>query len=444
MFAPARASAHPHLVRSSPAAGAHLTSSPSEIRLVFSEAPMMAATHFFLLSSRNDTIHVDSLRHDPTDSHVVFASIRSALEPDSYTVRWYTVAADGHGANGRIMFTVAGTRSVAPVASAHTAAPVDSDTVEPPGRDKKFAESAVQVALGTPMWFARWLAFISLFILIGAASFKHLILDRTFRRSSDSDVFYQIAATGAATAGLFAAIVLIIASVIKLYGETEVMHGVSLGSILTATSWGHAWLVQLIAGVLSLGAFAAAHRRNNSAWLIAAICALVLAATPALTGHAISSDEAVFAVPVDIAHVLAGSVWLGTLSLILMVGVGSAAKSPDTSSIGARLADMVNAFSPIALLCGALVVATGAATGLMHVQPLSQLWKSTYGMALIVKLALVSLLFTLGAWNWRRVKPNLGGDEGVRALRFSAKLELTASVLVLAVTAFLVALPLPE
>lgn len=405
---------------------------------------MMAATHFFLLSSHNDTIHVDSLRHDPADSHVVFASIPSALVPDSYTVHWYTVAADGHGANGKIAFTVSGSQSSTSIATPKGAMPVDTGNPTSPTPDKKFAESAVQVALGAPMWFARWLGFVSLFVLIGAASFKHLILDRTFRRSSDSEVFYQIAATGAATAGLFAAIVLIVASVIKLYGEAEVMHGVSLGSILASTSWGHAWVVQLIAAVVALAAFAAAHRRNNSAWLITAVCALILAATPALTGHAISSDEAVFAVPVDIAHVLAGSVWLGTLSLILVVGLGSAAKSPDTNSLGARLADMVNAFSPVALVCGAMVVATGAATGLMHVHPLSQLWKSTYGMALIVKLALVSLLFTLGAWNWRRVKPNLGGDEGVRALRFSAKLELTASVLVLAVTAFLVALPLPE
>lgn len=405
---------------------------------------MMAATHLFLLSSRQDTIHIDALRPDPGDSHVVFASIRSALAPDSYTVHWYTVAADGHAANGKIAFTVAGDQPVTPVATPNTAEPVDTDNVVPATRDKKFSESAVQVALGAPMWFARWLGFISLFVLIGSASFKHLILDRTFRRASDSDLFYQIAATGSATTGMFASVVLIVASVIKLYGETEVMHGVSLSSMLADTSWGHAWIVQILACVIALAAFAAAHRRNHTAWLIAAVCALVLAATPALTGHAISSDEAVVAVPVDIAHVLAGSVWLGTLSLILVVGLASAVKSPDTNSIGARLADMVNAFSPVALVCGALVVATGAATGVMHVHPLSQLWRSTYGMALIVKLALVSLLFTLGAWNWRRVKPNLGGDEGVRALRFSAKLELTASVLVLAVTAFLVALPLPE
>jgi putative copper export protein len=130
--------------------------------------------------------------------------------------------------------------------------------------------------------------------------------------------------------------------------------------------------------------------------------------------------------------------------MILLVGIGAAAKAPGSVSIGSRVATLVNAFSSLALVCGGAVVATGIATALLHVSPISRLWTSTYGMTLIVKLALVSLLFSLGAWNWRRVKPNLGGDEGVVALRFSAKLELIASVLVLAVTAFLVALPLPD
>jgi putative copper export protein len=130
--------------------------------------------------------------------------------------------------------------------------------------------------------------------------------------------------------------------------------------------------------------------------------------------------------------------------MILLVGIGTASKAPGAISIGSRVATLINAFSPLALVCGGAVVATGIATSLLHLSPISRLWTSTYGMTLIVKLALVSLLFLLGAWNWRRVKPNLGGDDGVIALRFSAKLELSASLLVLAVTAFLVALPLPE
>jgi copper transport protein len=419
--------------------------SPGEIRLVFSEAPMLPATHIRLVSLRGDTIKIDPVRADRANAHIVYVSIPTALPAGSYIAHWWTVAGDGHAAKGAINFTVGETSS----ARADSVAPSIGTTTHDVNkkvarwRSKRMAD-AVQVALGAPMWLARWMALIALFLLVGAATFRHLILGRIAARSPDTEPFREIAASGAATVGMFSAVALVVATVIKLYGETEVMHEVPLRTMLLDTSWGVAWLVQMIACLVAASAFALAHRGSRSAWGLAALCAVVLSATPALTGHAISSDEAFFAVPVDVAHVLAGSAWLGTLAIILLVGIAAAAKTPDSNSIGVKVALLVNAFSPIALVCGATMVATGVTTSLMHLQPISKLWRSTYGMTLVVKLALVSLLFTLGAWNWRRVKPNLGGDEGVLALRFSAKLELAASVLVLAVTAFLVALPLPE
>jgi putative copper export protein len=406
---------------------------------------MMATTHIMLFSSRGDTIRIDSVRRDRTNSHIVYALIPSQLAPGSYVARWWAVASDGHGANGAIRFSVGTVDST----SADTVKPDTGIAMQ--GVNKKVARwrsqrmaEAVQVALGAPMWFARWIAFIALFLLVGAATFRHLILGRMNAPRAQTEVFRQVATSGAATAGMFSAVALIVATVIKLYGETEVMHEVPLRTMLLETTWGIAWLVQMIACVVAAAAFAFAHRGSRSAWSLAALCALLLSATPALTGHAASSDEAFITVPVDIAHVLAGSAWLGTLAIILLVGIAAAAKTPDENPVGVKVALLVNAFSPIALVCGAVMVATGVATALMHLQPISKLWRSTYGMTLVVKLALVSLLFTLGAWNWRRVKPNLGGDEGVLALRFSAKLELAASVLVLAITAFLVALPLPD
>lgn len=149
-------------------------------------------------------------------------------------------------------------------------------------------------------------------------------------------------------------------------------------------------------------------------------------------------------VPLDIVHVLAGSVWVGTLAVILIVGIGAALKTPGTVRAGPRVASMVNAFSPIALTCGATMVTSGVVVSLLRLHPFSTLWTSSYGRVLILKLGLVGLLFVLGAWNWRRVKPTLGDDAGVAALRKSARLELMAGAMVLAVTAILVALALPD
>ncbi len=445
LLTPAVLFAHARLLRSTPAAGAHLRSSPLDIRLVFSESPMAAVSRIFLIGPNSDTVRLSSVRLDSADRHTIITAVLAPLDSGKYTVSWSTAASDGHASSGAFTFTVTRAQKVARPASSESisVAPTEQKTTKLGSR----INNAVQFALGAPMWMARWAGFIALFFLIGAVSFRYVIVGRISAALRQSDAaFHKIALMGAATTGLFAAVIMVVASILKLYGETVAMPGVPAATMLFSTSWGWAWMAQISACLLAIIAFALAHNgfRNNASWLLAALSALTLAVTPALTGHAIASDEAFIAVPLDIVHVLAGSAWLGTLALILFVGIGSAAKAPGDLSIGTRVATLVNAFSPLALFCGAAVVATGVATSLLHVLPISRLWTSTYGMTLIVKLALVSLLFSLGAWNWRRVKPNLGGDEGVIALRFSARLELAASVLVLAVTAFLVALPLPE
>jgi copper transport protein len=445
LVTPALVFAHARLLRSTPSAGARLESPPASIRLVFSEIPMAAVSKIVLIAPNADTVRLAAVRVDPADRHAILADVQGSLDSGKYTVHWSAAGSDGHPSAGSFTFTIG---RAAPTSTAESAAAPVAPTHEKPITPRaRRIDEAVQFALGAPMWTARWIGFVALFLVIGAVSFRYVVLGRIPRSDLEPDEpFYHMAAIGASTAGMIAAVVLVVTSVLKLYAETVAMRDVAARTILFATSWGWAWLAEITACVIAVVAFAAAHRvgNNRGSWTLAAICALTLAVTPALTGHAIGSDDAIFAVPLDGLHVLAGSAWLGTLAMILFVGVGVAAKAPGAISIGSRVAALINAFSPLALVCGGVVVATGIAASLLHLSPISRLWTSTYGMTLIVKLALVSLLFSLGAWNWRRVKPNLGGDEGVIALRFSAKLELTASILVLAVTAFLVALPLPE
>jgi putative copper export protein len=104
---------------------------------------------------------------------------------------------------------------------------------------------------------------------------------------------------------------------------------------------------------------------------------------------------------------------------------------------------MINAFSPVALTCGGAIVLTGVASALIEVPNLRSLWTTPYGVILLLKLFFVALLFAAGAWNWRRMKPRLTGDDAISPMRSSASLELMIAVAVLTVTAMLVALELP-
>src|SRR6185503_18445170 len=168
--------------------------------------------------------------------------------------------------------------------------------------------------------------------------------------------------------GESALILLLPASLTRLYAESAAMHGAEraldsamLRAMVTSTSWGIGWLIGA-AGVLvtALGLFIA--RRNNAGWSIANIGALGLVVAPALTGHAAASDSYTLAVTVDTLHVLGAGAWLGTLLVVLLVGVAGVRRwrmASASESSGPQIAALFHAFHPVALACASLVLASG-------------------------------------------------------------------------------------
>jgi copper transport protein len=97
----------------------------------------------------------------------------------------------------------------------------------------------------------------------------------------------------------------------------------------------------------------------------------------------------------------------------------------------------VNSFSPLALASAAIVVVSGLIASWVHLEHLSALWQTTYGQLLLAKLFLVAITFTIGAYNFRRVQPQLVHEVGSARLRRSATIELSVGFLILLVTGFL-------
>ena len=81
--------------------------------------------------------------------------------------------------------------------------------------------------------------------------------------------------------------------------------------------------------------------------------------------------------------------------------------------------------------------------GYAYVGSLPKLLASQYGAALVTKVVVLFGVMGFGAWNWQRLLPSLGTPDATAALRRSAGLELGVALLLVAVTAVLVALPAP-
>jgi copper transport protein len=288
---------------------------------------------------------------------------------------------------------------------------------------------------------ANWLTFLAVFALIGAAGARVL-----FTRLEASDAgsgAWPEADALARRIGTGAALVLLLAAAFRLLAQAESFldpgEFLSLDTVrlVLKTAWGRGWWWQL--GSAALAIIASQGRPG-----IAMAGALFVSATLPLTGHALEAPTGpVVGVALHGAHAFAGGLWLGTLAVALIAWQRS--DPPERSGRRhARLARLIAGFSPMALGAAAVLVATGGAEALWLVGSIRALRETAYGQRLVLKLALLMVLLGVGAYNWRVVRPLLGARGASRRLLRSAALELAMAVMILAVTASLVAMPTGE
>jgi methionine-rich copper-binding protein CopC len=99
------ASAHPRLLKSTPAADSRSAESPRQVTLTFNESLDLALTRVTLLHGETP-LKLDSLRLATGDDKTVIVSLVGALAPGRYTVRWQVTGDDGHPVRGTFSFEV--------------------------------------------------------------------------------------------------------------------------------------------------------------------------------------------------------------------------------------------------------------------------------------------------------------------------------------------------
>ena len=244
----------------------------------------------------------------------------------------------------------------------------------------------------------------------------------------------------------YAAGILAVAAIARLYAQTYSVFGldepvtVELLHVVGGESrWGNRWQPQAGFALLALVSAVTSWWRPRSGWCVVTVSMVMLWLTLPLTGHAMTFTSAV---PwgLQVGHGLAVGLWIGTIIGILVV-VNSLA----TTGTGHQcFADLVQRFSLLAVVAAPVVVVTGVLTAWFYLDTVSQLWTTTYGITLLIKLGLMFVTGVLGAYNWRRVTPKLGNETGTRILVRTASVEVGFALLVLGVTAVLIHLAMPH
>ncbi len=200
----------------------------------------------------------------------------------------------------------------------------------------------------------RFLQYAALLVVIGATVFGTAVLSRI--RTELPQEVVDAARGKSARIGFVAALALGVTVMLRLVAQSYAMGMESvtadramLVTMITATEWGRAWLLEAGAIMVAMVAFIGARRGRRLDWRVAVAACCALAVAMAMSGHAAAMpNRRWLAILADALHVLGAAGWLGSLLILVIVGLPTAG-SGDTTGRSRHVATLVTAFSPVAL-----------------------------------------------------------------------------------------------
>ena len=203
--------------------------------------------------------------------------------------------------------------------------------------------------------------------------------------------------------------------------------------IFSTRAWGLGMFAQIViaAGILGLLIFS---KRSAGAPVAMAAAGVLSALSVPLTGHAVAHAGAI-AVAAQAAHVFGVGGWLGTLT-VLWITCRRMLSTDD-------LATIVRRFSPLALASASLIAGAGIATFFLHVGGFGELLSSSYGLVLLLKIAVFLSAAGIGYVNWRHLTPRLRETGQRERFARAAALEIALATTAILLTTVLTNLPQP-
>jgi putative copper resistance protein D len=227
------------------------------------------------------------------------------------------------------------------------------------------------------------------------------------------------------------------------------------GGVDPATVWQFATLTavgrlsQLRLGALLLTA-AATRIKGRRKWALVLGFGLCAPVCEGLICHAAAQPTGrISGIFLELAHILAVSIWFGVLIHLLLArrAIESATDDHELKLLGR----IIRRFSPVAMVCVGLLGISGLILTYRYLVTPGALITSAYGLTLAVKMGLLLPLLYAGYINFRVIRPQLQAtatdhDRRALLLRFGKTLELevTAGVLVIAVAGILASVSPPR
>jgi copper transport protein len=375
---PAPAQAHAVLTGSTPGEAEVLDAPPSEVVLTFNE-PIGTNENALRVFDAEGT-RVDDGPID-TQADEVAVALPDELPDGTYIVAYRVVSADSH--------PIAGVRTF----SVGEATELDAATID------AIAGTGAGT-LGVVGSVLRGTGYLGTLLAAGAVAFAWFV----GRRPGDR--------RRAATLARPAAIVALVATVLHVPVQAAAVSGYGLFEAVTdatamgdtlASGFGQSAVLRIV-GSVALLVLWQRHRAADGAPAtvgpLLPVAALATLGSYLLDGHQRTVEPTWLLLGGDAIHVVGAAVWAGGLALLLAT-LRSDRRTDDP--VGA--AGVVQRFSSVALWSVLALSLAGTAMSLPLIGGLSALTSTTYGILLLIKVALVAVVVAIAAYNRRTLVP---------------------------------------
>ena len=408
------ASAHATLESSSPADGQSVLTSPSEIRITFSEAVTTISGGLSVLDADGKTVDVGN--SEVVGGRTLVAPISETLSDGTYVATYRVLSADGHPVSGSLLFAVG-------------AGALD--------------RSAQPSSSGDRLWeiiggISRFIMYLAALVAAGVAFFLAFIHDH----AEDRWRIVPFVRIGSILALLSAiGIVMSQAALLTGKGAGAVTDSTVLRDVLNQNL---GWSLALLMIGLAAVHLSTDIPKKVVSQSLAVYGGLAVTVSFAVWGHATELSPTAISLAADAIHATAAALWLGGLvGLVMVLSVRTPETVRATAGIIGRFSRMAF-WSVIALtLAGLTLTITGSGASL------NSILTTTWGQLVLAKIGLTLIVVLIAAWNRRTLVPSLTSpteNTDELAVRWATLLrtiraEAVLLVAVLALTAIVVNVP---
>lgn len=409
---PSFPSAHAYIIKSTPFENQILTKSPNKVSIEFDET-IQTVFHSLRVFDMNG-IQVDKgdSQVDPKIPSIIHCDLKSHLPDGTYRIEWKVVSSDGHPVEGVIPFGVGQVS-------------VDQTTLK---------SKSTGYFPHLDLLMIRGVQFISGSIFIGLIFFYVFVISK-INSTLLTDRFKKLI--------LLSFWLLCLSILLNLPLQVTIEANVTGKQVFSITLLrdmvinsvaGKVWGFQVLTLLLLSFPLRKIVNRNHTLllfWQVSFILGCCFLLAKAFTSHAFSAIHPFISISLDFLHLLAASIWTGSLmSMLILLPISRNEESKTMYK------EVIRGFFKWRVLLVLVLTVTGLYSSLQNVTTLDSLFTTNYGRVLLAKVALFFVMLVFALINFLKGKTTKDKNLG-----FSLWGELTTGFIILILAVILTNLP---